>query len=171
MTSRLYPPPPHLAKGHNCPNPRSRSLSSGALDPPKPARSKERGGAHSRPHPRQADHARNPRIRCTGAAGNHHPPPPPLREATPLKQRPGHPNLARNIPTPPLFSKRTYLSQLTMSHNPKTPPATAHTNNPPAHKKGGPHNPLRIAGPSLFGVCGTLLTLKAPPPITHQISG
>lgn len=154
MTKQVIPPPtpPHLAKGHNCQNPRCRSLRSGALQPTPPETSKKQrkgGEAHSRPHPRQADHARNPRIRCTGAAGNH----PPTAQgehsrATTRAHHPAHPH--------PHLSK---------GHTcPNPPRATAHTIKTPAQKKGGPHDPLQIVGPSPFGVRGTLLTHKAPPP-------
>lgn len=91
MTSRLYPPtPPHLVKGHNCQNPRCRSLSSGALQPtppPKPARSKERGEAHSRPiqGKQTTREISEPDVRAQPVTTT----PPPLREST-QEQRPEH---------------------------------------------------------------------------------
>lgn len=136
MTKQVIPPPtpPHLAKGHNCQNSRCRSLRSGALQPTPPETGKKQrkgGEAHSRPHPRQADHARNPRIRCTGAAGNH---PPPLREST-QEQRPEH--TTQHTPTP-IYQKDIPV-QTRQEPQPKDPTGhSTHDQNTGTKKGEGP---------------------------------
>lgn len=132
MTKQVIPPtPPHLAKGHNCPKPRYSALRSAALQPTPPETSKkQRKGERRTPAPTQGKQTTR---EIPGSGVRAQPVTTPHRSGRALKSN--DQSTPPSTPPPP-FIKRTYLSKPAKSHNPKTPPATAHTIKTPAQKKG-----------------------------------